>query len=109
MDKLEELMQEVRKDVSDVAGNLSRLTHSLVGDELREGAISSINNRISKTESEVKSLLEGMEKFEDRLLTDEEYKSLRSILTLTQGWKKTFGIIIWLLPLITLIIDKVLK
>lgn len=102
-------MQEVRKDVSDVAGNLSKLTHSLVGDELRDGAILSINKRIDRTESEVRAILDSIEKVEDRLLTNDEYKSLRSILTLTQGWKKTLGILIWLLPLVTLIIDKVLK
>lgn len=102
MQKLEEKMDDVQAELSELGKKLDKLYHSLVGNEIMDGALVSMNKKIDVQEKEIQDLLESR-------LTEEELKTVKAIVSLFTGWKLSLAVILWLLPLITFIIEKVLK
>jgi len=102
-------MDDVQSDLSRVERKLDKLMHSLVGDELVEGAMSSVNKRITEAESDLSNLSRLMGKMALNSLTPEEHKGIKDLLTFLTGWKLTLGIFVWLAPLITFIVERILK
>jgi len=102
-------MDDVQSDLSRVERKLDKLIHSLVGDELVEGAMSSVNKRITEAESDLSNLSRLMGKMALNSLTPEEHKGIKDLLTFLTGWKLTLGIFVWLAPLITFIVERILK
>lgn len=102
MQKLEEKMDDVQQEVSEFGKKLDKLYHSLVGNEIMDGALVSMNKKIDLQEREIREML-------DAKLTPEELKTIKAIVSLFTGWKLTLAVILWLLPLITFILKEVLK
>ena len=94
--------------LSSVEGKLDKLIHSLVGDELMDGAIESINKKIEESEKDINNLAGAVSKLSQSALTPEEHKSIRDIISFFKGWKLVFGLILWLIPLATFIFERLI-
>ena len=94
--------------LSSVEGKLDKLIHSLVGDELMDGAIGSINKKIADSEQDINNLAGAVTKLTQSALTPEEHKSIRDIISFFKGWKLVFGLILWLIPLATFIFERLI-
>lgn len=102
MQKLEEKMDDVQHEVSEFGKKLDKLYHSLVGNEIMDGALVSMNKKIDLQEREIRDMLHDK-------LTVEELKTIKAIVSLFTGWKLTLAVILWLLPLIAYIIEGITK
>jgi predicted RNA binding protein with dsRBD fold (UPF0201 family) len=102
MQKLEEKMDDVQAELSELGKKLDRLYHSLVGNEIMDGALVSMNKKIDVQEKEIQDLLGSR-------LTQDELKTVKAIVSMFTGWKLTVAVALWLLPLITFIMEKVFK
>lgn len=100
-------VKELRTDLQRVEAKLDRLITSLTGDNISEGALRSLNKRISEQEKDMNNLSKSIVTLTKLSLTSDEHKAIKDILSIFKGWRLILGLAIWLIPLITLIIEKV--
>jgi Skp family chaperone for outer membrane proteins len=111
--------QEVRKlqtDFKRIEGKfdkmekkLDKLILSLTGDDISEGALKSMSKRIAEQEKDLNNISKSVVKLTQSALTPEEHKGIKDLLSMFRGWKLLVGLAIYLIPLITFIMEKVFK
>lgn len=111
--------QEVRKlqtDFKRVEGKfdkvgikLDKLILSLAGDDISDGALKIMSKRIQEQEKDLNNLSKSVVKLTQSALTTEEHKGIKDLLSMFRGWKLVIGLAIYLIPLITFIMEKVFK
>lgn len=120
MKNIETEVKKLQTDFRRVETKLDKLILSLTGDDISEGALKSLSKRISEQEKDLVKKLSEQEKDINNLskslvkltqssLTTDEHKAIRDLLSVFKGWKLIIALGLWLLPLVTFIIERIFK
>lgn len=100
-------MTQVEQRLNDIDRKLDRLLNSLMGDGINAGFVGETRERMKQTDKDLHNLNVALQTMTTRVLSTDEMKDLRKVLSFLTGWKLTIGLLLWLAPLVALTIKLI--
>ena len=101
MDKLEHKVDALASDMTEVKHGVKQLTDALSGDGLRQGVIAELNKRIDVNDKAVMELHQTCQYIQSRLMSADDVKDIKTVVSWFKGWKLVFLSILAILPAIS--------
>jgi uncharacterized coiled-coil protein SlyX len=105
MDKLEEKVEALQSDMTEVKAGVKQLTNALSGDGMNAGVIADFRLRIAENEKSINELNATCQYIQSKQFTQKDMESIVSLLSWFNGWKLVILTLIALVPTATLIFN----
>jgi hypothetical protein len=107
MDKLEEKVEALQSDMTEVKTGVRQLTNALSGDGMNAGVIADFNRRIEHNARSVDSLNATCQYIQSRQFTQKESDDIIAVVSWFKGWKLVILTLLALVPTATLILNTI--
>lgn len=107
MEKLESKVEAIATDMIEVKHGVKQLTDALSGDGLRQGVIAELNKRIDVNDKAVLELNQMCQYIQGRLMSTDDVKDIKAVVSWFKGWKLVIVSIIAIAPTAILIIKAI--
>jgi uncharacterized small protein (DUF1192 family) len=107
MDKLEEKVEALQSDMTEVKAGVKQLTNALSGDALQVGVIAELRQRIGESEKSINELNATCQYIQSKQFTQKDMDGIVALLSWFNGWKLVILTLIALVPTATLIFNAI--
>jgi uncharacterized small protein (DUF1192 family) len=107
MDKLEEKVEALQSDMTEVKAGVKQLTNALSGDALQVGVIAELRQRIGESEKSINELNATCQYIQSKQFTQKDMEGITNLLSWFNGWKLVILTLIALVPTATLIFNAI--
>jgi len=107
MDKLEEKVEALQSDMTEVKAGVKQLTNALSGDALQVGVIAELRQRIGESEKSIEELNRTCQYIQAKQFTQKDMEGITNLLSWFNGWKLVILTLIALVPTATLIFNAI--
>ena len=107
MDKLEEKVEALQSDMTEVKAGVKQLTNALSGDGMNAGVIADFRLRIAENEKMINELNATCQYIQSKQFTQKDIDGITNLLSWFNGWKLVILTLIALVPTATLIFNTI--